>query len=60
VDLEATQLITPGGHEIAFDVGEYHRETLLLGLDEIAATLKRMPVIEARERAYFEERPWLA
>jgi 3-isopropylmalate/(R)-2-methylmalate dehydratase small subunit len=60
VDLEAMQLTTPNGHEIAFEVGEYHRETLLLGLDEIAATLKRMPVIETRERVYFEERPWLA
>jgi 3-isopropylmalate/(R)-2-methylmalate dehydratase small subunit len=59
VDLEAKIVRAPGGAVFAFDVGDYHRDALLGGLDEIAASLARMPAIEAHERSYYAERPWL-
>jgi 3-isopropylmalate/(R)-2-methylmalate dehydratase small subunit len=60
VDLVACRITAPDGSEYPFEVGEYHRTALLEGLDEVSATLARMPAIEAHERAYYAERPWLA
>lgn len=59
VDLEACTVSAPGGTRYAFEVGDYHRTALLGGLDEVSATLARMPAIEAHERAYYRTRPWL-
>jgi 3-isopropylmalate/(R)-2-methylmalate dehydratase small subunit len=59
VDLEATTIRTSEGAVFTFQVGDYHRHALLNGLDEIAASLARMPAIEAHEARYYAVRPWL-
>jgi 3-isopropylmalate/(R)-2-methylmalate dehydratase small subunit len=60
VDLTRCRVILPDGKEYRFEVSQYQRTSLLNGLDEVAATLARMSQIEAHERAYFAERPWLS
>jgi 3-isopropylmalate/(R)-2-methylmalate dehydratase small subunit len=60
VDLETRTVLAPNGSLLPFEVGTYQREMLLGGLDEIAATLAKLPAIAARERDYFAARPWLA
>jgi 3-isopropylmalate/(R)-2-methylmalate dehydratase small subunit len=59
VDLEACTVTAPDGQRFTFEIADYHREALLRGLDEIDATLARLPTIEAFEAEYFRERPWL-
>ncbi|MET0371613.1 MAG: 3-isopropylmalate dehydratase small subunit [Sphingobium sp.] len=60
VNLETQAVLAPDGSILPFEVGAYQRDMLLRGLDEIAVTLDKLPAIEAREAAYFGERPWLA
>jgi len=46
------QLITDGkGHEIAFEISDYHRDNLINGWDEIALTLQLEDEIAAYERS---------
>jgi 3-isopropylmalate/(R)-2-methylmalate dehydratase small subunit len=59
VDLESCLITAPDGRRQRFDVGEYQRHALLNGLDEIAATMSRLPAIQAHESAYLAQRPWL-
>lgn len=59
VDLEARQVRAPDGRCFTFEIGEYHRDALLAGLDEVSASLARLPAIEAHEAAYYAQRPWL-
>jgi 3-isopropylmalate/(R)-2-methylmalate dehydratase small subunit len=59
VDLRAMTVSAVGHLTSSFTMAEYHRQALLLGLDEIATTLHRLPTIEAHEAAYLKERPWL-
>jgi 3-isopropylmalate/(R)-2-methylmalate dehydratase small subunit len=59
VDLETCVITAPDGRRTRFEVGEYQRQALLDGLDEIAATMTRLPAIQAHERAYLARRPWL-
>jgi 3-isopropylmalate/(R)-2-methylmalate dehydratase small subunit len=59
VDLEAKTVIGADGKTRPFDIAEYYREMLLQGLNEISATRARLPRIEAFERGYHGERPWL-
>jgi 3-isopropylmalate/(R)-2-methylmalate dehydratase small subunit len=49
VDLEAEEIMHPGGLTVAFHLDPYARETLLHGLDDIARTLKREAAIAAYE-----------
>jgi 3-isopropylmalate/(R)-2-methylmalate dehydratase small subunit len=60
VDLQNQSVQIAGGETYRFEVGAYHKTALLKGLDEIAATLERLPEIEVQERAYYATRPWLA
>jgi 3-isopropylmalate/(R)-2-methylmalate dehydratase small subunit len=60
VDLVNLQVTAPDGSVHAFAVGDYQRTMLLEGLDEITATLSRVPEINRAEAAYFARRPWLA
>jgi len=50
VDLEAREVRDATGFRAAFEVEEYRREMLLLGLDEIGRTLLDEPLIAAYER----------
>ena len=59
IDLELCTVIAPDGRRIAFAIGDYHRNALLLGLDEIDATMSRLATIEQHEAIYWRERPWL-
>jgi 3-isopropylmalate/(R)-2-methylmalate dehydratase small subunit len=59
VDLEEQMIVAPDGSRHRFEIGDYQRHALLNGLDEIAATLARLPQIEAHEARYYEQRPWL-
>ena len=56
VDLE-TQLVD-GKH--AFVVDPFFREMLLKGVNEIGLTLSMLPEIEAFERSYLAEAPWIS
>ena len=59
VDLEAQTVTAPDGTTHHFDVDPYWREALLKGLDELAMTLELRQEIEAFERRYNAENPWL-
>jgi 3-isopropylmalate/(R)-2-methylmalate dehydratase small subunit len=59
VDLETLTVTSPAGATFGFTMSEYHREALIHGLDEIDATLARLPAIERFEVDYFRARPWL-
>jgi 3-isopropylmalate/(R)-2-methylmalate dehydratase small subunit len=59
VDLEGQTVTAPDGSVQGFEIGAYNRHMLLNGLDEIEATLEKLPAIEAHEAAYFATRPWL-
>lgn len=59
VDLLACEVTAPDASRRTFEIGSYQRHALLNGLDEIAATLERLPEIETHEAAYLARRPWL-
>jgi len=50
VDLEAREVRDAAGFRAAFEIADYQREMLLLGLDEIGRTLLHEPLIAAYER----------
>ena len=58
VDLQANSVATPIG-EFGFRVPPFFREMLLEGLDEIGLTLSMLPAIEAFEKDYEADTPWL-
>ncbi len=60
VDLRSLTITAPDASVVTFEVGAYHREALLAGLDEIELTLGRVATIEAHEASYYRDRPWLA
>ncbi|MET0294471.1 MAG: 3-isopropylmalate dehydratase small subunit [Phenylobacterium sp.] len=59
VDLREQVITAPGGRAYPFQVTDYFRQALLEGLDEISATVARMDKIDAFDRRYRAERPWL-
>ena len=52
VDLERSLITHPSGVELAFELDEFDRETLVHGLDDIARTLTRESDIAAYEAAH--------
>jgi 3-isopropylmalate/(R)-2-methylmalate dehydratase small subunit len=60
VDLEAQTVTAPDGAVHRFDIDASTREKLLKGLDEVALVLEHLAEIEAFEKRYHGERPWLA
>jgi 3-isopropylmalate/(R)-2-methylmalate dehydratase small subunit len=60
VDLETCLITAPDGRRKRFEVGEYQRHAPLNGLDQIAATMTQLPAMQAHERAYLAQRPWLS
>jgi 3-isopropylmalate/(R)-2-methylmalate dehydratase small subunit len=60
IDLDRQTVTTPAGHVKRFEIDAYKRNCLLKGLDEIGATLEKMPEIEQFESSYLQRRPWLA
>jgi len=55
VDLESQTV--NGQH--AFSIDPFYREMLLNGVDEIGLTMSMLPQIEAFEKTYASETPWL-
>jgi 3-isopropylmalate/(R)-2-methylmalate dehydratase small subunit len=59
VDLTDQTVRGADGKARAFAIVAYFRQALLGGLDEISATSARMDKIEAFDRDYRRQRPWL-
>jgi 3-isopropylmalate/(R)-2-methylmalate dehydratase small subunit len=59
VDLAAQTIRGPDGGSIHFDIDPARKQTLLEGLDDIAATLKSDPAISTFEQKMGQSRPWL-
>ena len=59
VDLENQTVSTPGGIELGFEIDEFRKQNLLLGLDDIGLTLKQTAQIDAYENKHREKFPWL-
>ena len=59
VDLEAQQIMTPGGELIPFDIDAFRKHCLLEGLDDIGLTLQHADEIRAYEARRRREAPWL-
>lgn len=60
VDLPAQIVIAPDGSTYAFDIDATRKERLLKGLDDVGVTLQHLPQIEAFEKLYRMDMPWLA
>lgn len=58
IDLEA-QTVIVGDVIIQFEIEPFRKECLLNGLDDIALTLKQLPLIDAFEKMRSREYPWL-
>jgi len=52
VDLEAQQVILPGGEAFSFEIDPFGRTMILAGTDEIGYVLTKLPAIEAWETAH--------
>ena len=59
VDLRA-QTIAGAGMRIEFPFDPIHKDMLVRGLSAVDATLEHAGAIEAFERAYYADQPWLA
>jgi len=59
VDLERQVVVRPGGEEIAFDVDEFRRHSLLEGLDDIGQTLQHAAAIDGYEKQQQTAAPWM-
>ena len=59
VDLEAQQIMAPGGELIPFDIDAFRKHCLLEGLDDIGLTLQHADEIRAYEARRRREAPWL-
>ena len=60
VDLRTSLISAPDAQQFTFEVGDYHREALLNGIDEIDLTMSRLDAVKAYETRYYRVRPWLA
>jgi 3-isopropylmalate dehydratase small subunit len=59
VDLEKCLVRSPAGREYGFTIGDFDREMLLSGADEIGMTLKHRDLIEAFRAKDTLLRPWV-
>ena len=59
IDLEAQTIKGPDGGTLHFDIDPARKQTLLEGLDDIAATMKEGAEIAAYEGRLANERPWI-
>ncbi len=60
VDLESQTVTGPDGAVYPFDIDPTNREKLLKGLDDVGLVLQNIGAIEAFEKRYHGEMPWLA
>jgi 3-isopropylmalate/(R)-2-methylmalate dehydratase small subunit len=59
VDLEAQTVTLPGGASYPLLIDAFWRECILKGVDEIDMTRGHLSQIEAFERRYEQEHPWI-
>ncbi|MBV6272189.1 3-isopropylmalate dehydratase small subunit [Alcaligenaceae bacterium CGII-47] len=59
VDLQRQVVIDQSGNELGFEIDDYRKQSLLLGLDEIDQTLLRADAIRAFEAQRLAQHPWL-
>jgi 3-isopropylmalate/(R)-2-methylmalate dehydratase small subunit len=59
VDLENQSVTTPGGITIHFEIDDFRKNNLLLGLDDIGLTLKHTDRIDNFEAKHKTQFPWL-
>jgi 3-isopropylmalate/(R)-2-methylmalate dehydratase small subunit len=59
VDLQELVVMAPGGARIPFAIDPFWRECLMKGVDEIELTLGYLDRIDAFERDYRAQMPWL-
>jgi 3-isopropylmalate/(R)-2-methylmalate dehydratase small subunit len=60
VDLELQTVNGPDGAAYPFEIDASDRNRLLKGLDDVGLVLKHLPEIEAFEKRYHGDMPWLA
>lgn len=58
VDLEACEILGPGGYRCSFAIGAAEREALLEGLDDIGLTLRELDAITAWEARVARDKPF--
>ena len=59
IDLPAQDIARPHGGRVAFEIDPTRKERLVLGLDEIALTLRHQREIDEFEARQRREAPWL-
>lgn len=59
IDLPEQTITTPAGTVVKFDIDEFRKQNLLLGLDDIGMTLQHVDKIDAFEARQQQTRPWL-
>ena len=59
VDLETQTIIQPDGSVIHFEIDQFRKQRLLLGLDDIGETLQEAQSIAAFEKKHQQAMPWL-
>ncbi len=59
VDLENQVITGPDGGEIRFEVDSFKKHCLLNGLDDIGLTMQKADAIDAFEKKYGAEAPWV-
>jgi len=60
IDLPTQTITGPDGARHSFDIEGNYKERLLKGLDDVDLVLQYLPQIEAWEKRYRGEMPWLA
>ena len=60
IDLESQTVTGPDSANYCFDIDPNHKERLLKGLDDIGLVMQNIKQIEAFEKRYHSEMPWLA
>ena len=59
IDLPAQTITTGAGTVVKFDIDEFRKQNLLLGLDDIGLTLKNVDKIDTFEVRQRQTHPWL-
>jgi 3-isopropylmalate/(R)-2-methylmalate dehydratase small subunit len=59
IDLPEQTITTPAGTVVKFDIDEFRKQNLLLGLDDIGMTLQHVDKIDAFETRQQQTHPWL-
>lgn len=59
IDLPEQSITTAAGTVVKFDIDEFRKQNLLLGLDDIGMTLQHVDKIDAFEARQQQTHPWL-